>query len=667
MGRRGAAGEPLERCLIALVALLPLAWVPGLVSLYRLPKQALLAVLGAVILWGGFAAVRRRPVALPLAAPVAAHATVVLVSLAGAVNVYAGLVQAAQTLVCLGLFWTVALLRPGPGAIVRLFGWAAAGGSLVAVAGIAQAWGLALPALPALAWPPGATFGNPNTAAQYLVLVLPLAVVVFLLADGARREAPAGLAVGTILTYLVYTGTRAAWGGTLLAAGLLSLLLRGRPVVEGAGRALARRKRLGVVLILAFVAAMNVAPRLWIPTWGQSRAFLPARLAMLADEAGPGSSLRGRLAIWANTLAMAGDHPLLGVGKGNFPFVYPLYATRVVKDAWMGPEVRVREAHNDYVQMLAETGVAGGLAFAWVLGALALTFVRGLPGGPAPPPAGPAAAGPPGLPPAARRRLLGVACACALLALLAEALFDFPFQRAAPEALFWLLAGVLWRTARPWDGEPGAEAPAPVERAGAGGGRALGPLARRVAAVGRRIAPAVPAAVMAALAGVATLAAAWGVHAVRAERHYSRGGRAYYADRQPEAARELAEAVRLNPFDERYWFLLGLQEIRTGRYQDASRHILRSLALNPYGIGTLNNLGVALAAQGRVAEAIAVLERSLEIWPDHADARTNLGILYASAGRTDLARRQFEAALALDPDDARARDRLQGLRRGPAP
>jgi O-antigen ligase len=51
------------------------------------------------------------------------------------------------------------------------------------------------------------------------------------------------------------------------------------------------------------------------------------------------------------------DHPLLGVGVGNFNSRYPDYFVR--------SEFRVSQghAHNIYIQMLAETGLAGLTAF----------------------------------------------------------------------------------------------------------------------------------------------------------------------------------------------------------------------------------------------------------------------------------------------------------------
>ena len=59
------------------------------------------------------------------------------------------------------------------------------------------------------------------------------------------------------------------------------------------------------------------------------------------------------------------DHPVLGTGLGTLQQVYPPYET--LYDGKI-----VNHAHNDYLEALAETGLAGGLCCAWFVGALFL-------------------------------------------------------------------------------------------------------------------------------------------------------------------------------------------------------------------------------------------------------------------------------------------------------
>jgi hypothetical protein len=68
------------------------------------------------------------------------------------------------------------------------------------------------------------------------------------------------------------------------------------------------------------------------------------------------ASFRLRISYWRTGLRMAADNFWAGVGLGNFGTVYPNY-----KQPGAG---EVRAAHNDYLQVLCETGVFGFALFA---------------------------------------------------------------------------------------------------------------------------------------------------------------------------------------------------------------------------------------------------------------------------------------------------------------
>lgn len=63
---------------------------------------------------------------------------------------------------------------------------------------------------------------------------------------------------------------------------------------------------------------------------------------------------------------MIKDHPFLGVGLGNYRIVYPSY--RSLEELSITPEgKRYSKAHNDYLQILAETGIVGIVSFLWII------------------------------------------------------------------------------------------------------------------------------------------------------------------------------------------------------------------------------------------------------------------------------------------------------------
>ncbi len=72
----------------------------------------------------------------------------------------------------------------------------------------------------------------------------------------------------------------------------------------------------------------------------------------------------GRTLFWENTMPVIGDYPVFGSGLGTFASVYPAYDPE-------GGEMRLTHAHNDYLELMIETGILGFLLLAgaviWIL------------------------------------------------------------------------------------------------------------------------------------------------------------------------------------------------------------------------------------------------------------------------------------------------------------
>jgi hypothetical protein len=70
----------------------------------------------------------------------------------------------------------------------------------------------------------------------------------------------------------------------------------------------------------------------------------------------------GRWSIWLTSWEMIKNAPLLGVGLGNYKWNY-LDALSVSREAYSLPPRYTFWAHNEYLQWIAETGLAGGALF----------------------------------------------------------------------------------------------------------------------------------------------------------------------------------------------------------------------------------------------------------------------------------------------------------------
>lgn len=87
---------------------------------------------------------------------------------------------------------------------------------------------------------------------------------------------------------------------------------------------------------------------------------LTKRLASIHSEARTELSGGLRLSIDRDCLLMLFKRPFLGWGLGTFPIVYPQFRS-------FYSTFFVNEAHNDYLQLLVETGLGGFLIAAWFL------------------------------------------------------------------------------------------------------------------------------------------------------------------------------------------------------------------------------------------------------------------------------------------------------------
>ncbi len=190
-----------------------------------------------------------------------------------------------------------------------------------------------------------------------LVAALPLAAMQALERGGGwGRRAGAVLALGLGLAATLFTYSRAA---ALGVACLLALLLWRHP----------RRGWVAAAAGLGLVAALGLAPR---GLWGRLQTLaansLTAPRAQIAD-----ASIRDRQHEMRTGWLMFRAHPLLGVGPGNYESEYLRYSAL----AGGSGDTRVRDPHSLYIQIAAETGLAGLAAFLALLVAAYRLMERG--------------------------------------------------------------------------------------------------------------------------------------------------------------------------------------------------------------------------------------------------------------------------------------------------
>jgi hypothetical protein len=205
-----------------------------------------------------------------------------------------------------------------------------------------------------------AAFPDPNAAGSYLGMALLIAVGVGI---GTQIESPGAdrtggrrrldllwlAAIPVIASGLWLTGSRAAFVAVVAASVLLVPLGRRAP------KWFVRSAVLAVVL--AFAATLPFAGERLNPPKATGRS-LPRAFSIRVEMA----RTAGR---------MIASHPVFGVGVGAFFDRSAEYVTPAFR------EIAPREnAHNNFLQVLAELGIVGFVPFVWVLGAVAWLVVR---------------------------------------------------------------------------------------------------------------------------------------------------------------------------------------------------------------------------------------------------------------------------------------------------
>ncbi|HEV3057930.1 MAG TPA: O-antigen ligase family protein [Vicinamibacterales bacterium] len=181
-------------------------------------------------------------------------------------------------------------------------------------------------------------FGNPNDLALTMVTFLPVAAVVMISrTHSAVRRLSAAAIMAAMLATIVFTKSR---GGMLgLAAMAIALVLLGGKV----------RRGFGVIVIATLVLASPFAP-----------ASFWSRMSSIVDEPQDNREFTGsreaRRIVMQEGIDTFKEYPLTGVGAGQFKNYNP-----------NGRRERWRETHNALIQVAAETGFFGLIAFSFLI------------------------------------------------------------------------------------------------------------------------------------------------------------------------------------------------------------------------------------------------------------------------------------------------------------
>jgi len=261
------------------------------------------------------------------------------------------------------------------------------------------------------------TYANHNHYAGFLEMALPFAVVypvALLRRTRSRGHTPVAPALGACgvwaLAGLMFAGIVHSLSRMGFIATLASLFVMGTLALGTRQLSWVARSRRRQAVTVGLVAALVLAGFVFLPP-----DKLIVRFAQLDST---DVTAGGRTQLWSETLPLIKAYPFFGCGLGG-------YETAFMRFKAFEPLVTDNYAHNDYLQLLAELGVAGfaigaALAFSVVRMAVRRAVSAADPGG----------------------RYFAVACAGALAAILAHSLADFNLYIPANAMLLAWIAGM---------------------------------------------------------------------------------------------------------------------------------------------------------------------------------------------------------------------------------
>lgn len=221
---------------------------------------------------------------------------------------------------------------------------------------------------------PFGPFSSRNNCAAYLLLCLACAIAsliaaLFPFGMGRQSDAP------TSLRQVVQTWFNRILGSTTPAVllSLAGLLL----IAVGVTVSMSRIGQVGLIVsLLVLMPALSRWSTQWLlltvifaagiyggVLWLGQSTQVTQRLETLSD---PLEAMQGRFDHWCEIEGLIRDFPLLGCGWGGYRWANPLYLSK-------DPDVWFHHAENQYLEVLAEAGLLGLIAFvaAFLLAAFA--------------------------------------------------------------------------------------------------------------------------------------------------------------------------------------------------------------------------------------------------------------------------------------------------------
>jgi len=461
--------------------------------------------------------------------------------------------------------------------------------------------------------PPAATFANRNMASQFMVLVFPFGLYLFLKTEKPLTGWFAAILSGFILVYVVYTKSLAAWISIAAETAVLFVMLF-IYIIKNKWQFNIKSKLSSLLTTMViFLLLINMDSNgVNLKFSGVSDQVTSVREFVAPSETKAVtqkkvSTIEWRWSVWLNSMALIRDNFLFGVGIGNYSVEYPLYNQAVIKDQKFSIEFQPVRAHNDYVQAAAELGLTGLaiiifaiLCFYYIL----IVLLKGC------------------LP--RENILLVITILSAGFGIILNAGFSFPFQRAIPPFIVILISAiacVLYAK-------------------------------NHKTKVYQITAPYVLYSILTGLILLSGYYLYYHYSMIQFDKFYGRTIKNYNQANWSGLIDDAHKAQKYNTHSKMILFYMGYANYELGRVEESIQYYEELLQYFPNYINGLINLGVAYGKMNQNEKAVEMFTKTVYILPDHVGYHNNVGHYLLKTGKIEQAYDYFNKTIALDENNA---------------
>jgi O-antigen ligase len=297
------------------------------------------------------------------------------------------------------------------------------------------------------------------------------------------------------------------------------------------------------------------------------------------------STLKSRMQFWENSIAMFKDHPVFGVGLGNFQVEFPKYGLEKFHEYKIAQgEITLQRPHNDFLNILCENGILGFAAFAAIFGIVFYCLFSLIKNAETP---------------AEKWKFIYIFCGICAYAVIS--FFDFPFERIEHQVLLMLLFAIS------------------------------------IAAYYSRKSPSLkPNSGKNVLLYVVLFIAVYSLLVaslrfkgeMETAKIYAAKGNAQWDEMLYCANKSGSIFYKIDPTSIPIDWYKGLAYFNQNEVDESIKYFENAYKLAPYQIQVINNLGTAYQSKGDTEKAIGLYLEALKISPGFEESRLNLAAIY---------------------------------------